>query len=181
MKQLLLRQRGRGFTLIELLVAIAIIGILASIILIAGSEVRKNARDKARVADLEMIRVALRIYAEKYSEYPCENTARCNSPIQTTGANGVIGEGGHIDTLLTDFLPSIPHDPHGPGDSTYNYYIDPRQSCGGHGNKIVIFARTMETDKYKNAGDTICTSWGGEGGAGNANSHMIVVGNSTDG
>lgn len=62
--------RKRGFTLIELLVVIAIIGILASIVIVGVGGVRERARDTKRKADLKTIQTALENYYSKEKHYP---------------------------------------------------------------------------------------------------------------
>jgi prepilin-type N-terminal cleavage/methylation domain-containing protein len=62
--------KTRGFTLIELLVVISIIGLLASVVLVALNSSRAKARDTKRVADLNQLRKALEIYYDKYNRYP---------------------------------------------------------------------------------------------------------------
>ncbi len=165
----------KGFTIIELLVVISIIGLLSSIVIVSLNAARATARDKQRISDLAQIQLALKLYQTQNGEFPCENPSNCSASVQTQSANGRIGEGNYIDTLLIPYIGNVPMDPKGPSP-TYNYYIDPNQICGGNPNQIVIFAKTMETDTYKNANDTICTSWGGEGGAGNSDAYMIIIG-----
>jgi len=55
--------KKQGFTLVELLVTIAIIGILASIIVVNISGARKQARDAKRQSELKSIQTALEQYA----------------------------------------------------------------------------------------------------------------------
>ena len=60
----------KGFTLIELLIVIAVIGILASAVLIGLGPVQKRGRDARRVSDLRQTQNALELYNTKYTQYP---------------------------------------------------------------------------------------------------------------
>lgn len=57
-------------------------------------------------------------------------------------------------------------------EPTTNYY-DGRHNCGGNGIKAVLFIRTLENPKPDN---TICSSWGSEGGSDNAAAYHVVLG-----
>jgi len=59
-----------GFTLIEMLIVVAIIGILASIVVVGLNTSRKQARDTRRLADLRGIQTALELYYNKNGYYP---------------------------------------------------------------------------------------------------------------
>ena len=72
----------------------------------------------------------------------------------------------------------VPEDPSHDG-STFFYYYDGRQACGGNPIQAVVAVRTMENSSNSNVNDTICTSWGGEGGIGQPGSYMIVLGAGT--
>ncbi|HTY40073.1 MAG TPA: type II secretion system protein [Candidatus Paceibacterota bacterium] len=61
--------RKSGFTLIEMLIVIAVIGILASIVLVGLGPIQKQARDSRRVSDLRQVQTALEIYNTKNSGY----------------------------------------------------------------------------------------------------------------
>ncbi len=164
--------KNRAFTLIELMVVISIIGIMATVIVMSLDKARGKARDDKRAADLAQIELALRLYVEQNKHYPKESDG------YSGGTAGQICKScnGPINSEIQTYLGFIPEDPK--NDSTYYYYYDAKQSCGGSSNKIVLFANTMETAKYKNSSDTVCASWGGEGGAGNADSYMIIIGDS---
>lgn len=66
----MLKTNKRGFTLIELLVVVAVIGILASVILVGVAAFRGRARDARRISDLGQIRNALELCFTKNGKYP---------------------------------------------------------------------------------------------------------------
>ncbi len=59
-----------GFTLIELLIAVAIIGVLASVLFANFIGVRQRARDSQRKSDLRQIQAALEFYRSDQGSYP---------------------------------------------------------------------------------------------------------------
>ncbi len=64
------KKRKTGFTLIELLVVISIISLLSSIILVAVSSVRQNAKISKAKSEMSELVKALEIYRTIYGKYP---------------------------------------------------------------------------------------------------------------
>jgi len=164
-----LKKNNSGFTLIELLVVIAIIGTLSSVVLASLNTAREKARDVQRLSDLRQLQIAMELYHDDNGYYPRE----------ATGANGKVGEGAGLDSMLAPYLSSTSHDPLGPGNTSYYYYYDGMQFCsGGAYSSIspfaVIFARNMEN--ISGNGASLCTVWGGEGGAGQSGAYHIILG-----
>lgn len=60
----------KGFTLIELLIVVAIIGILATLVIVAIQNSRTNARDSKRLADIKQMQTALELYFNDNKSYP---------------------------------------------------------------------------------------------------------------
>lgn len=136
------RTRYTGFTLVEVLVALAIISLLTGVIFNALSGSREAGRDSKRVSDLEQISVALRLYAEQNDDYPA--------------GSGELGVGGAIDTALAPYLPDVPQDPRNDG-TTYYYYYGRAVTCNGT-DRVVVYARTMETGEHTNGPSTGCAA-----------------------
>jgi type II secretion system protein G len=70
LKQMFMTQKKKGFTLIELLVVVAIIGLLATLSIVALNNARARARDTRRVADIKQIQTALELYYNDMGSYP---------------------------------------------------------------------------------------------------------------
>lgn len=121
----ILKQKTPGFTLIELLVVISVIGLLASVILIALNGVRAKARDAKRKADLRQISTALEFYYDKNGSYPLDTFGGFEQSCKTTtnDIGRVVAEG---------FMSSLPCDSvnSGSGGTGLGYYFE-FGDCGG--------------------------------------------------
>lgn len=87
----------KGFTLIELLIVIAIIGVLATLLMVNFVGVRQRARDAQRKSDLKQMQSALEMYRADNGTYPGTLPA-CNSVFSLNG---------------TTYMQKIPCDPLG--------------------------------------------------------------------
>ncbi len=67
--------KKKGFTLIELLIVIAIIGVLASIVLVSMGGARSKARDAVRNSDARQIGSAMELYYGEGDVYLTSGTA----------------------------------------------------------------------------------------------------------
>ncbi|MDP3093948.1 MAG: type II secretion system protein [bacterium] len=94
-------QSGAGFTLVELLVVIAVIGLLASIVLVSMGSAREKARDARRQADIRQIGTAMELYYSDNSEKYLSATG---------GANTVTAIPNPCSATLC-YLPDVPNDP----------------------------------------------------------------------
>ncbi len=59
-----------GFTLIELLTVIAIIGLLASIVIVGLDTARAKSRDGKRIADIKQLQLSLELFFDANGGYP---------------------------------------------------------------------------------------------------------------
>jgi prepilin-type N-terminal cleavage/methylation domain-containing protein len=100
----------RAFTLIELLVVVAIIGLLASIILVSLGQAQKKGRDSRRLGDLKEIQTALELYYTDHTSYPVATS-------QTTASTAL------ASALAPTYIASVGDDPLG-GSYHYVYITD---------------------------------------------------------
>lgn len=134
----------RGFTIIELLVAIAIIGILATIMVISYTSIQQRARDSTRDSDITQLKVAIEKYHADNSQYP----SVCTGDDTECAASS-------LASALGPYLKVVPHDPKNTADSTMDYrYIRGAATTDSYGIKVTYEAKT--TCK---TGKNINTSW----------------------
>ena len=113
-----LKNKKLGFTLIELLVVVAIIGVLASVVMVSLNSAREKGRDARRLSDLKQIQTALEMYYDDHGYYPQRNYAYTSS-----ASCGGTATWCSLVIDLAPYLSSIPGDPLGKQD-TYRYYYD---------------------------------------------------------
>lgn len=109
-----------GFTLIELLIVVAIIGILASIVLVSTGGARKSALAARALSDLNQLMLAEEVYHNENDKYYAEVADPCTDASLAKGAT----EGSELcydSPALDPTLPRIPY----PGGGTYQYLVGP--------------------------------------------------------
>lgn len=132
------KNNKEGFTLIELLVVVAIIGLLASIVLVSLNRARIKARDARRLADMQQIYTALNMYYGDYSCLPFTSGTACPgagsySDADTGGWDyssqggflGFLVNAGYMSTVPVDPLNNMTGDGSPAGTYAYRYYCYP--------------------------------------------------------
>ena len=141
------RLKQTGFTIVELLIVIVVIGILASITIVAYSGIKGRASDARRLSDIEVINKAILSYHAVNGTYP-----------PTTASPGVGGFEASTDTFgtfleqlkNTGFLPNPPLDPLNDAGHYYGYYLYPvgwgANGCDdSRGAYYVLMVNTFES------------------------------------
>ena len=101
---------SRGFTLVELLVVIALIGILATLLLLQLNTARAKARDVQRITAVTQIRQAVELFYNDCGSYPVDVYGTAIDCGATAGVGHFMSSG------------KVPVDPNSTTTSTINYY-----------------------------------------------------------
>ena len=113
---MLKKQTSKGFTLVELLVVMAILGVLASVTLVAFRSSQARGRDAQRKSDLKQIASSLELYYADYHEYPDASGGQ----IQGCSGNPCPWGSGEFTDGRTVYFKVMPKDP---SDFSYFYRI----------------------------------------------------------
>jgi prepilin-type N-terminal cleavage/methylation domain-containing protein len=116
----------KGFTLIELLIVVAVIGILASVVLVGLGPVQKQGRDARRISDLRQVQNGLELYYNANGKYP-PNSADWDA----FSNNLKTGTG----------ISNVPKDPRSP-DTKYQYWTNSDQTSYCIGAKLEDLTNT---------------------------------------
>lgn len=134
----ILRKRT-AFTLIELLTVIAIIGLLATLVLVSIGRSSAKARDAKRISDITQIKKALETFRVTNGYYPTSTSNGCSDTPNTGWNNSVqCDRSGHwigsVNTVPAPLAPYLEQEPVDP----INKLLWPRGAyyyfSGGYGN-----------------------------------------------
>jgi type II secretion system protein G len=136
------KNSGAGFTLVELLVVITILGVLATIGLVAFASAQMRGRDSQRKSDLKQLSNALEVFSSDYGKYPPGSgglISGCQyNPVNGTGGACSWGGGPFWDGKTT-YFETLPKDPSS-GSSYYYQIVD-----SGTNQKFQLFAHLENT------------------------------------
>ncbi|WDE96523.1 prepilin-type N-terminal cleavage/methylation domain-containing protein [Lentisphaera profundi] len=142
----------KSFTLIELLVAVAIIGILVSLLLPVLSKARKKARGEVCISQIKQLNYALNMFTEDNDGYfprltytpngsywttwwMGENGTLYNTPIAGRPLNQYLGNSTAVAECPSDYGKTIA-DLHGSSYEQNNGYINGAIGKGSRGGKV---------------------------------------------
>lgn len=98
-------KKQKGFTLIEMMIVVAIIGMLATLIIVSVTSALKKAKNEAMKTDAQNIATNLNLYYSKNMEYP-------------DPAAPPAGDGG-LDALVPAYMSELPKQDDGTTDYVY--------------------------------------------------------------
>ncbi len=130
------KRKSAGFTLIELLIVIAIIGVLATLLMVNFVGVRQRARDAQRKSDLRQIQSALELYRADQGSYP-SSLPSCNG--SAFSANG------------TTYMQTIPCDP-----LTGTNYLYSTTASGGY--TLVACLENLNDSQKDSSNNSFCSA-----------------------
>ncbi len=131
-------RRSRAFTLTELLIVVAIVALFSAVVLNHLNATRSENRDQKRIADIEDITQALKLFFEAYGGYPAVLSPQ---------------------TLVeTGFLIEVPKPPAGVPNKEYLYSALNRGCTSYHlgtyleNSDLSVFARDADAESSSSIG-----------------------------
>jgi len=169
--------RQKGFTLIELLVVISIIGLLASVVLVALNGARVKARDTKRKADISQLQKALELYYNENNQYPGSGGATSPNGGWTNSADA---SWSTLQTTLSTYLSKLPFEPKENNNASewggngyhYSYY----SSGYGCDKQWYMIVYQLETASGPDPGVTACDGTNFQYGGAGSNTSVKTVG-----
>ncbi|HEY5601165.1 MAG TPA: type II secretion system protein [Patescibacteria group bacterium] len=152
-KTLLLNfQFNKGFTMLELLISIAVLGVIASVVILAINPNHQigKARDSRRKTDVaSLAKVVEEYYVENFRTLPATGTYVSNDSLiaDPSDANG----NGWIPQILTNQTKVLPIDPLNDATHFYRYCAD-----------TATFSLNYEIDAFLEADTNLMSSDGGD-------------------
>lgn len=126
----------RGFTLLEILVAISIIAVLSSILYMSFGDARDDARNRALMAEVKEVQLAIELYRAQNGSYPPIPSCGTGITIQVATDSGCGGSGSYINGLIPEFITELP-----------------RASASANGNCDIEYRRPIDGSWYKLSAD----------------------------
>jgi prepilin-type N-terminal cleavage/methylation domain-containing protein len=132
----------RGFTVMELLIVIAIIGLIATIVMVGQRNAQEKRRDLRRVTDVKALQDSLALYLAKVGAYPVYTGCINGTDLVTVGlrVQGMIGSADSlVDPLNPDDTASCYYYT-GAGGSQFNlrYTLEQTSAAGEVGDHVVV-------------------------------------------
>ncbi len=142
-----LHKKQSGFTIIELLIVIVVIGILATLVITTFSGIQRNARNRAREADVNALHSQVEYYYGQNSKYPTlanlnEATWRSDN-LKGLDAEALKDPSGTASTLVS-----------APVANAYSYVVTPTD-CNNAGTDCTGYTLTAT---YEGSGQFIKNS-----------------------
>jgi general secretion pathway protein G len=157
-----MRKSKSGFTLIELLVVVVIIGILASITIIAYRGIQERARDDRRKTDIASITKALELYYQDNGTYPIPSGT--TSTINTSWYSSNDSSWTTFTNLLVpNATKSVPTDPRNNGHplttaANYGYAYFSGGYCGAVAGQWYLLVYKYEKAAKEQFTDGNCST-----------------------
>ena len=156
----------KGFTLIELLIVVAIIGILATIIVVATADARKKGKDAAIKSNLDALQKQAAIYYLENSAYTTSG-AHPRSSCPNANSNTMFTIDSTMNSALSEALSKNKDTTDGDSDHQDS-------TCGASTNSWATAIRLNSSPGYGVSSQVWCVDSSGASGVYNHNTNNVV-------